>query len=35
LIEATGDEKMAKNIEILCRGLTKDLQEEIKAAEKQ
>ncbi|MES2518589.1 MAG: gliding motility protein GldC [Bacteroidota bacterium] len=35
LIDATGDEKMAKNIENLCRVLTKDLQAEIKAAENQ
>lgn len=35
LIEATGDEKMAKNIEGLCKVLTKDLQAEMKAAEKQ
>ena len=35
LIEATGDEKMAKNIEGLCKILTKDLQAEMKAAEKQ
>ncbi|MCU0471106.1 MAG: gliding motility protein GldC [Arcicella sp.] len=33
LLNATGDEKMAKSIENLCRTLTKDLQEEMKAAE--
>lgn len=35
LVDATGDEKMAGLIDNLCRTLTKNLQEEIKAAEKQ
>jgi gliding motility-associated protein GldC len=35
LVDATGDEKMSDLIDNLCRTLTKNLQEEIKAAEKQ
>jgi gliding motility-associated protein GldC len=35
LVDATGDEKTASLIDTLCRTLTKNLQEEIKAAEKQ
>lgn len=35
LVDATGDEKMASLIDNLCRTLTKNLQEEIKAVEQQ
>lgn len=35
LVDATGDQKMSTLIDNLCRTLTKNLQEEIKAAEQQ
>lgn len=35
LVDATGDQKMSTLIDTLCRTLTKNLQEEIKAAEQQ
>lgn len=34
-VRATGDQKMAMKIEDVCRVLTKELQEEIKAAQQQ